>query len=132
MAKRTKKYPPIEIYVAKTQTGYNEYFKEIIATDGENHGGCEYKLYDPKSAINFHDFLVYSLAQKKGDVELHCRGNLRSISDEHRADGYFGRREYVIQREIFLRNLNPLERNYLQKQFDKLNRKTSLKLKLIN
>lgn len=136
MAKKNRKDIPkqiLEVYIAKTQTGYNKFERGIIAIDDNSqYTGCDYKPYNPESARSFYEIFERALEKKDSDIELHCRGNLTSLDDEHRLDGYWGRKEYIVRREIFLRNLTRSERAYLQKQFDKFSKKSSLKLKLVD
>jgi len=119
---------PIEVYVSKIQTGYNEFQRGVIATDSLGYAGCDYPFYNSKSMREFYDCLISILEQDKGSVELHLKGSLTKFDDETRLDGYFGRRMYIVKEKFFLRNLSPPESNFLRKQFNKLNKRSSLKL----
>ncbi len=113
MTKKESKNIPIEIYVSKTQIGYDEFQRCLIVTDGYGYTGYSYKQYDSESISGFHENLISSLRQQEGEIELHFRGKLKSLTDEQKLDGYFGRPEYRIVKEMFLRNLTLPERGYI-------------------
>lgn len=122
----------IEVYIMKKQISYSEFIRYLIATDGCGFASYFYTPCSPETAEGFYKNVLSALDLEEGEVELHCKGKRRALTDEHTIDGYFGRPKLIIQRENFLRSLIVKEKEYLEKQFRKISMKNPIKLKLVD
>ncbi len=123
---------PLEIYVAKQQTGCNTYQMMLLVTAGRNSLRASYKPGEVQCVESFYKECLDSPTSSPERFELHCRGKSRVFTLEERRDGYFGRQPIITTRDLFLRNLRASERKFLQGQFNILKNKYPLELTLID
>ena len=122
---------PIELYVSREQTGYNQFERHFLATDGITRAQTNYKI-DNKKAREFYIVIAASLGQRQGQIELHCKENRQEIAVSKSLDGYFGRPRFTFSTRIFVRKLTAPERELLRKTFEKLNKPGGLQLVLVD
>lgn len=133
MSKKVIEYIPVELYAGRRQMGFSDFSTLLIARDVEGRVVAEsYKQFNPKMTRRFYDSFLRCSEQKEGVVDLHCKGNVMSHQDDFHVDGYWGRKLIIERHNIYLRNLSPLERNFLSGQFGRFNKGSALQVRLVD